>query len=180
MQITGDAAWYRYMIYILTGRRKSQFHRAAQIAIEDSIKRKSDKYLAKAKHHGARLVVLAFGHQGNFQPRPAGTVAGISSVESQAPWFENPNDLPMRGTVKLSLEERFVHKTAHKGVACLRGGTGAFDATLNQNSAAGMLINQIYRKIPYNNIVMTARYVIKDVREHNRLAGGLLAPADLG
>ena len=39
-----------------------------------------------------------------------------------------------------------------------------------------MLINQIYRKIQYDNIVMTARYVIKVVREHNRLAGKLLAP----
>ena len=79
----------------------------------------------------------------------------------------------MRGTVKLSLKEGFLHKLAHKGVNCLRGGTGAFDATLYQNSAAGMLINQIYRKIQYNNIVMTARYVIKVVREHNRLAGGV-------
>lgn len=125
------------------------------------------------------MVVLAFGHQGNFQPRPTGIVAGVYSVDSRPHGLKTPNDLPMRGTVKNSLEERFVHKTAPKGVNCLRGGTGAFDATLNQNSAAGMLINQIYRKIQYNNIVMTARYVIKVVREHNRLAGKLLAPADL-
>ena len=33
--------------------RVSQFHRAAQIAIEHSIKRKSDKYLAEANHHAS-------------------------------------------------------------------------------------------------------------------------------
>ena len=112
-------------------------------------------------------------NEGNFQPRPAGTVAGASLAESMTPFLENPNDLPMRGTVKLSPKEGFVHKTAHKGVNCLRGGTGAFDATLNQNSAAGVMINQTYRKTQYGNIVMTARYAIKVVREHNRLAGGV-------
>ena len=41
------------------------------------------------------------------------------------------------------------------------------------------LINQIYQ-LQFNNIVMTARYVMKVAREHNRLAGKLLEPVDLG
>ena len=92
----------------------------------------------------------------------------------------------MRGTVRLSVEEGFIHKTAHLGVNRLRGGTGAFDATLSQNSAAGMLINQIYREITHNCILHIARAVVSSyfknnrLSSRNRLSGRFLRPVVLG
>jgi hypothetical protein len=86
----------------------------------------------------------------------------------------------MRGTVRLSVEEGFIHKTAHLGVIRLRGGTGAFDATLSQNSAAGMLINQIYREIAHSCILHTARATVSSYYKNNRPSGRFLRPAGLG
>ena len=42
-----------------------------------------------------------------------------------------------------------------------------------------MVINEIFRKLQYNNVLMTARYLIKIVRDHSRLSGKLLTPVDL-
>ena len=78
--------------------------------------------------------------------------------------------------MKLSVEEGLIHKTAHRGVNRSRGGTGAYDATLSQNSSAGMLINQIYRAIAHNCIRTTAQAIIRAVGQHNKLTGQFLGP----
>ena len=87
----------------------------------------------------ASLIVFAVSHHGGFTPRSAEIIEGLDPKETLSNFFENPTSLPVRGTVKLSVEEGLIHKTAHRGVNRSRGGTGAYDATLSQNSSAGML-----------------------------------------
>ena len=55
----------------------------------------------------------------------------------------------------LLVEEGFIYKTAYLGINRLRGGTGAFDATLSQNPAAGVLSNQSFREVAHNCILHT-------------------------
>ena len=119
----------------------NQARRGNEIALHGAIARKADTYLQEATSRGDVLLALGVGHHGNFKERSPLVIKGLGPKATLSHFYENPSDLPMRGTVRPSVEEGFIHKTAHLGVNRLRGGTGAFDATLSQNSAAGMLIN---------------------------------------
>jgi hypothetical protein len=181
--ILQDGDWKAFIDWTITNpigasvlSQVSQFRRGNQIALDNAIARKCRTYLAGARSLKASLIVFAVSHHGGFTPRSAETIEGLDPKETLSNFFENPSSLPVRGTVKLSVEEGLIHKTAHRGVNRSRGGTGAYDATLSQNSSAGMLINQIYRAIAHNCIRTTAQAIIRAVSQHNKLTGQFLGP----
>ena len=132
--------------------------------------------VAESRKLKASLVVFAVGHHGGFQSRSDKVIEGLDPKETLSNFYENPASLPVRGRIKLSVEEGLIHKTAHRGVNRSRGGTGAYDATLSQNSGAGMLINQIYRAIAYSCIRTTTQAIIRAVAQHNKFTGRFLGP----
>ena len=181
--ILQDGDWKAFIDWTVTNplgasvlKLVTQFKRGNQIALDNAIARKCKTYLAESRRHKASLVVFAVGHHGGFQSRSDKVIEGLDPKETLSNFYENPASLPVRGSIKLSVEEGLIHKTAHRGVNRSRGGTGAYDATLSQNSGAGMLINQIYRAIAYSCIRTTTQAIIRAVAQHNKFTGRFLGP----
>ena len=139
--------------------------------MHDAIARKAGTYLQGAASRGEVLLALGVGHHGNFKERSHVIIKGLDPKATLSHFYENPSAPPMRGTVRLSVEEGFIHKTTRLGVNRLRGGTGAFDATLSQNSAAGMLINQTFREVAHSCILHTARATVSSYYKNNQVSG---------
>ena len=144
--------------------RVSRNKKAADIAWAEAIKRKADQYLREAEAHKATLVPFVIGHLGQFYPRPKEIIAKLNPTEVLSAVFPNPQDLPKRGGVSLSAEEGLTHKVAHKLANRQRGGSGVFDATLSQPTAAGMVLDQMYSTFAYISLNQTARFVERAIR----------------
>ena len=109
----------------------NRFRRGNEIVLHDAVARKCDTYLPEATSRGEVLLALGVGHHGNFRKRSPLIIRWLDPKAALQHFSENPSDLWMRGTLRPSVEEGFLHKTAHLGVNRLRGGTSAFDATLS-------------------------------------------------
>ena len=73
---------------------------------------------------------------------------------------------PTRGRSRLSREEGLVLTLARLTTKGKGQGIKAFDATLGDSVAAGMLAAQVYRHIAHKCIVNSARGAKKAMREH--------------
>ena len=77
---------------------------------------------------------------------------------------------PARGYTQVSIEAGVVQKLCRSITQENHQGRGAFDATLQDSSAAGMYVNQTMAFISYYAIRGTARAAIRAMQQHQEKA----------
>jgi hypothetical protein len=149
-----------------------------QLAHNSKTDLKAACYAHIAEPRNALLCAFAVDAFGNFHPldpknAPAPRLAlGIGSKPYDC---THPDTIlkalfngapPGRGKSRLSREEGLVLRLAARATASGGKGRKAFDRTLTDSAAAGMLASHTYRDIAHSCIVGTARSVIQAMEKH--------------
>ena len=138
---------------------------------------KADSYADIADRKNALLLTFAVDTHGNFHPMDTGYHPTPRPILGHPTGHQfkstDPGRLfkklfdsggaPARGGTKLSKEEGLIIALAKKASDARGGGIGAFDATLQTNSAAGLLAAHTYRDIAHQSIVYSARATLQAI-----------------
>ena len=186
----GKTLWVDFTAFDSLGKTMQEKGRASKgtascvlnLAHNQKTQAKAEHYAHLADRRDTLLIPFAVDSHGsfspmdaNFQPKPHRKhgYAPDQSYKSTQPMavlksiFRSTKGVPpTRGRSRLSREEGLVLTLARLATKGGEQGIKAFDATLGDSVAAGMLAAQVYRHIAHKCIVYSARGAKKTMREH--------------
>ena len=149
-----------------------------QLAHNSKTDLKASCYAHIAEPRKALLCTFAVDAFGNFHPldpKNAPTPRPALGIGSKPYDCTHPDRIlealfggvpPGRGSSRLSREEGLVLRLAARATARSGKGRKAFDRTLTDSAAAGMLASHTYRDIAHACIVGTARSALQAMEKH--------------
>ena len=130
-----------------------------------------------AEHSGALLFPFCLDANGSFIPtdrlfnpgvdnRQAPLGKGLAPQAGLRAVFED-GKAPQVGQLEISVEEGVIQKLSRRVVADAPvGGCKLLDATLSEDAATGLLVNQTYALIAANCILLSAQAAVQTIRRN--------------
>ena len=135
------------------------------------VQEKADTYAAECKARKALLVPFLCSHTGGLEPvNPVFDARQKLNPRDRLTHMFKQGIPPARGYTQVSIEAGVVQKLCRSITQENHQGRGAFDATLQDSSAAGMYVNQTMAFISYYAIRGTARAAIRAMQQHQEKA----------
>ena len=140
-------------------------------------KEKYGRYHAEAEYSGALLFPFCLDANGSFIPtdrlfnpgvdgRQAPLGKGLDPQAGLRAVFED-GKAPQVGQLEISVEEGMIQKLSRRVVADASvGGCKLLDATLTEDAATGLLVNQTYALIAANCILSSAQAAVQTIRRN--------------
>ena len=121
-----------------------------QHTVREAIKLKASNYHREASHRGAVLLPFVMTTVGGFTPRsPDHDGGSLLDPEDAFKALFHQGEVPVRGTIGVSVEEGLLRSLAADAAGEDHGHYALYDKALLRASGAGLLSNQVVRRMSH-------------------------------